>query len=194
MILTSALAKEYELLWDLAIVLKEKRAEVKLAASRATLRRDIYERVAAPFRMPWEVVAAIHNLESSQNFGKHLHNGDPLSARTRHVPAGRPKTGEPPFSWEDSARDALEMKAPEAIEKWDIGSTLWFLERYNGWGYRTRATKPGVPKVLSPYLWSFTDRYRCGKYVADGRFSSTAVSAQVGAVAFLKALGWEGEM
>lgn len=194
MILTPDLALEYDTLWDAAVILPDKRPEVKLAASRALLRKDIYERVAGAFKMPWEVVAAIHNLECSQRFDQHLHNGDSLKARTKRVPAGRPKEGEPPFTWEDSARDALSTKGPEAIAKWDIPHALWFLERYNGWGYRTRATKPGVPKVLSPYLWSFTDRYRAGKYVADGRFSSTAVSAQVGAVALLKALGWEGEM
>ncbi len=52
--------------------------------------RSRYESVADTLGIPWYFIAAIHNMESSQNFSKHLHNGDPLNARTRHVPAGRP--------------------------------------------------------------------------------------------------------
>jgi peptidoglycan hydrolase-like protein with peptidoglycan-binding domain len=42
--------------------------------------------------------------------------------------------------------------------------------------------------VPSPYLWSFSNHYTRGKYVADGRFSPTAVSQQVGAAVLLKQL------
>ena len=51
----------------------------------------------------------IHSLEAEFNFNTHLHNGDPLSAQTVHVPRGRPPTGNPPFQWLDSAIDALTM-------------------------------------------------------------------------------------
>jgi lysozyme family protein len=46
--------------------------------------------------------------------------------------------------------------------------------------------KKGVP---SPYLWSYTDQYQAGKYVADGKYDPTAVSKQPGVVAIMKALG-----
>jgi len=39
------------------------------------------------------------------SFKLHLHNGDPLTARTVNVPKGRPKTGQPPFAWGISAKD-----------------------------------------------------------------------------------------
>jgi len=150
--------------------------------------RDRYARVAEVFQMPWQVVAAIHSLEASGRFDRHLHNGDPLSARTRRVPAGRPLHGSPPFTWEESAQDALAMKKPGEAGPWTVPRTLWFLERYNGLGYRKHH-----PSVKSPYLWSFTNWYRCGKYVADGRWSSAAISSQVGCVPILKGLGFMGE-
>ena len=60
---------------------------------------------------------------------------------------------------------------------------LYKLEAYNGWGYRDHH-----PDVNSPYLWSFSNHYKSGKYVADGTFSATAVSAQCGAAVLLKRL------
>jgi hypothetical protein len=47
------------------------------------------------------------------------------------------------------------------------------LERYNGIGYAAK----GKP---SPYLWSGTDQYEKGKYVADGVYDPDKVDAQLG--------------
>jgi hypothetical protein len=106
-----------------------------------------------------------------------------LKARTVHVPAGRPKTGKPPFTWEQSAIDALRGRGLGAWKDWSVPGTLYQLEAYNGFGYRDHH-----PTVPSPYLWSFSNHYTRGKYVADGRFSPTAVSQQVGAALLLKRL------
>lgn len=133
--------------------------------------------------IPWQFIAAIHNLESGMNFNKHLHNGDPLTRRTRRVPAGRPKSGKPPFTWEESAEDALRMKGLHEITDWSWERICYELERYNGFGYRMYH-----PGTLSPYLWSGTNLYTKGKYVADGKWSSTAVSKQAGAIGILKLL------
>ena len=60
-------------------------------------------------RDPWFFLGVIHAMESRFNFERHLHNGDPLSARTVRVPKGFPKAGNPPFTWEVSAEeDAME--------------------------------------------------------------------------------------
>ena len=40
----------------------------------------------------------------------------------------------------------------------------------------------------SPYLWSFSTHYARGKYVADGKWSPTAVSAQCGVAVLLRRL------
>jgi hypothetical protein len=98
-----------------------------------------------------------------------------------HVPAGRPKDGNPPFTWEASASDALSMRGLNKVKDWSLAGILYQIEGYNGWGYRLYH-----PHVLSPYLWSFSNQYTSGKYVEDGRWSDTAVSKQCGAAVLLR--------
>src|SRR4051812_29586596 len=70
-----------------------------------------YKLVSKQARIPWWCIAAIHSLEAGLSFRCHLHNGDPLSDRTVRVPKGRPATppanGILPYSWVESAVDAL---------------------------------------------------------------------------------------
>jgi hypothetical protein len=96
------------------------------------------------------------------------------------VPKGRPPTGDPPFTWEESATDALKLKRVHINRDWSIEKIAYVLEGYNGWGYRLYH-----PEVKSPYLWSFSNHYTRGKYVRDGSWSPTAVSKQVGAMVLL---------
>ena len=124
---------------------------------------------------PWYWIGALHALESGCRFSTHLHNGDPLTSRTKRIPRGRPLRGSPPFSWEESAIDALMLKGLQNVADWSLPRMLYEAERYNGWGYRLYHRE-----VLSPYLWSGTALYRRGKYVADGKWSSSAVSQQAG--------------
>lgn len=153
--------------------------DVAKAAATLFSNRSRYEAVEAETEIPWTMIGVIHGLESSFNFEKHLHNGDTLSARTVHVPVGRPVAGEPPFTWEQSAEDALsKVWRPSS---WNMGSALHFLEMYNGLGYR-------IHNIYSPYVWSFTSAYTSGKFVADRSFDPDAVSEEAGAAAILKAL------
>src|SRR5690606_5399494 len=101
---------EYADLWARAVVKTAGLPIVERIANNSLANRQRYERVSAQTRVPWYLIAALHSLESSQNFTRHLHNGDPLTARTRQVPAGRPRSGNPPFTWEESAIDALTME------------------------------------------------------------------------------------
>jgi lysozyme family protein len=151
--------------------------------------RSRYERVGADTGVPWFVIAAIHTLEAGRRFDRHLHNGDPLSARTRRVPAGRPLTGEPPFSWEESAWDALVMHRLDKVREWTLPRILYELEKYNGWGYRLYH-----PHVCTPYLWGYSSHYTSGKYIADGTWSDTAVSRQCGAAVLIRRLEEMGEI
>lgn len=141
-----------------------------------------YQEVEAATGVPWWVIGALHGRESSCNFKTHLHNGDPLTKRTTHVPANRPKSGSPPFTWEESAIDALTLKGLEKIKDWPIERVCYEAERYNGWGYR------GKGKSNSPYLWAGTSNYTSGKYVADHVYSASAVDQQSGVMAVLKVL------
>lgn len=148
-----------------------------------------YQAVAQLTGVPWFFIGVIHMLESGGKFTTHLHNGDPLTARTKQHPAGRPVPGTPPFTWEQSAVDALQYvgfarKEPKEGERkpesltWGISAILDRLERYNGTGYR----KMGIP---SPYLWAGSQHYVKGKFVADGKFDPEAVSKQIGAAVIL---------
>jgi lysozyme family protein len=150
--------------------------------------RNRYERVEAATGVPWYFIAVTHGLEASFNFRAHLHNGDfPLTARTRQVPAGRPSVWLPPSDWESSAKDALRLLGYTGQKDWSLERTLYRLEAYNGLGYRGL----GVP---TPYLWSFSNHYDRGKFVADGKFSNTAKSQQCGAAVVLKLLESKGEI
>ena len=143
--------------------------------------RVIYGEVGAELGIPWWFVGIVHGLESSFDFGCHLHNGDPLTGRTVRVPRGRPEAGEPPFTWRESAVDALRLQGLDGLDDWSVGAALDRLERYNGLGYR-RSGRP------SPYLWSYSGHYDKGKYVADGRFDPEAESKQCGGATLLRRL------
>ena len=181
--ITNAQRRRYELLYESCLCRPKRKASVNALAKKIRANRKRYEKVGKAVGVPWYVVGIIHSLEASGNFTRHLHNGDPLTARTVHVPAGRPKTGRPPFTWEQSAIDALRGRGLGAWKDWSVPGTLYQLEAYNGFGYRDHH-----PNVPSPYLWSFSTHYTRGKYVADGRFSASAVSQQVGAALLLKQL------
>ena len=179
--LTDALRSEYRALFDSCTINGNRQAAVETLVGKLAANRPRYDAVGKPLGIPWHFIAVIHNMESSQSFKGHLHNGDPLSARTKQVPAGRPKTGTPPFTWEQSAADALTMHGLPAWKDWTVAGTLYQLELYNGTGYRLFH-----PHVKTPYLWSFSNHYQRGKYVADGTWSETATSAQCGAAVLLR--------
>jgi lysozyme family protein len=160
--------------------------EVKRNADRIAQLRPRYESVGNALHIPWYFIGLIHTMESSCNFNAHLHNGDPLTSRTIHKPNGRPVNGNPPFTWEASAADALMMKRLHLQTDWSLPSLIFTMEGYNGFGYRKNYG------IDSPYLWSYTDVYKGGKYVADGKFDMNAKSKQCGTVAMLKQLLADG--
>jgi len=178
----SVLSDTYAKQFACCVIRPEHADEVKSEATQIQRNRSRYEAVAAKLpTIPWWAIGVLHSMECGLSFKQHLHNGDPLSARTVQVPKGRPVTGKPPFTWEVSAVDALVYDKLDKVTDWSPGNALVAFENYNGTGYRRR----GVP---SPYLWSFTDQYSKGKYVADGRYDPAAVSKQVGCAALMKIL------
>jgi lysozyme family protein len=167
-----------------------KRAGFRSAAARddavrfakiAAANKAVYKEAGDPLGIPWWFVATLHMLEASFNFNTHLHNGDPLNKRTVQVPKGRPVDGGPPFTWSQSARDALTFENLAGLKDWSLARALHRFEAFNGFGYRQK-------QIPSPYLWSMTKIYSKGKFVKDGMFSKTAVSKQCGAAALLMAL------
>lgn len=178
-----ALKAEYEALYANAAIRPEALSDVDFVVTRIMKPEawEQYQDVEHAIGVPAHVVGIIHIREASGNFREHLHNGDPLSARTVHVPVGRPPTGHPPFPWVESAVDALTMPGQtlDQWHDWSIAGTAFVLERYNGFGYRSHG-------INSPYLWGGTTAYERGMYVADGQWSGTAVNKNPGGMAMLK--------
>jgi lysozyme family protein len=173
---------EYEAYYEACTVRPEREGNVAYYVKRLNQGQAIYEQVGQDLGgIPWAFIGAIHGMECGFNFAGHLHNGDPLTERTVHVPAGRPVTSSPPFTWRQSAVDALTMKGFHDVTDWSVARMLYLLEKYNGFGYRVR-------RVPTPYLWSFSNLYEKGKFVQDGKFDPGAVSKQCGAALMLKAV------
>ena len=179
----SAGTDDYLALWKTAEVRPEWAGIASDRARAMVANQPRYAAAVAGSDVPWWFVAVIHSLECGLRFDRHLHNGDPLTGRTVRHPPGRPLAGMPPFTWEDSARDALAMEGLFEHKDWSLGGALARWHRYNGVAneYRRR----GIP---TPYLWSGTQHYVKGLYVRDHVFDPEKVSRQPGAATLLKAL------
>jgi lysozyme family protein len=128
----TALAPEYERMFDLCKIDPKKREEVEHAITSILKNAPIYDSVSQFTNVPWWWIGLIHMRESSFDFRCHIHNGDPLTARTVHVPANRPVTGQPPFTWQDSAIDALRFENLHKWQNWSIVGSLFRSRRTTG--------------------------------------------------------------
>lgn len=182
----AALRDEYLRLFADATTNSGKTADVLQAANQILANRARYEQATATISMPWWVAGLMHMRESDFDFRTHLHNGDRLTARTVQVPANRPaanpqaNSAQPPsaanpYTWEESAVDAIAHDGLSTWTDWSLAGTLFKLEAFNGFGYRMYH-----PTVLSPYLWSATSHYTKGKYASDGNFDANLVDQQLG--------------
>ena len=178
----TALRSELDTWFNAVVVRNDCKDKVEWHTKQLLRHQSRYRDVGLSLnRTPWAMVGVIHAMECGFNFACHLHNGDPLTSRTKHVPVGQPQIGTPPFSWEGSAVDALTHEGFNTVTDWSIPHMLFLLEKYNGFGYR-KIEKP------TPYLWSFSNLYEKGKYIADGRFDPQTISKQCGAAVMVKAL------
>jgi len=178
----AVLRPEYEKSFAAMVTRPEQKSLVNWHVNQLVKNQTRYRNVSRQVNnVPWAMIGVIQAMECGFNFTCHFHNCDPLTSRTKNVPAGKPATGQPPFAWENSAVDALKLEGFENVTDWSVPHMLYLLEKYNGFGYRNM-------KIPSPYLWSFSNLYEKGKYVADGRFDPDAVSRQCGAAVMLKAL------
>lgn len=163
--------------WDMAKLNRNFTSVAKALISPQAKPR--YQAVEARTKVPWFIIAVIHEREASQNWKTQLGQGDPLDRVSTHVPKGRG-----PFStWENGAYDALVSCPPYAARNtdWSPGGAITLLEQYNGLGYANR----GLP---SPYVWSGTDQYQKGKYVRDGVFDPDVIDIQLGCAGLLKTM------
>ncbi len=178
---SDTVASGYRHLFDQMLILPERQTIATTIAKHIAANHARYLAVSKATGVPAWWIGIVHSLEAELKFSCHLHNGDPLRARTVRVPAGRPSRGFPPFTWEESAIDALTMRGLDKLTDWRLPRALYELEAYNGWGYVGHHTN-------SPYIWSFSNQYDEGKYIADGEWSASAVSEQCGGAVLLKCM------
>jgi lysozyme family protein len=154
----------------------------KKIAKEICVNQQKYYAVMMATGAPWQFVGVLHHMECGGDFTQHLANGDPINAPTINEPVGIPAG-----TWEECAIFVLKNKGYRLDDEKDwqsIWRWLWRAEAYNGFGYLKKH-----PETLSPYLWSGTNHYSKGKYVADGKWDSEAVSQQLGVVAIWVELG-----
>lgn len=172
----NTLQSEYETLLSTMEVRPEWKDAIDRKARGIYANKARYQVIEDETGVPWQVVGIIHSLECNLNFNQALHNGDEIigkGKKTYRVPRGRG-----PFAtWEEAAIDAVRYDGLNKIEDWSDAMVCFALEKYNGFGYRTRRTG-----VLSPYLWSGTTHYTVGKFVSDGKYVKSAKSSQIGAI------------
>jgi lysozyme family protein len=183
------LRPEYEQLFNSCIIKPSKFAEIDGFVTTVVANRDRYEVIGGPLGVPWYFIGVIHALECGLNFKRHLHNGDPLTARTVNVPKGRPKTEQPPFTFAESAADALQVDGFDKVTDWSVAGMLFLFEKYNGFGYR----RPSI-RIPSPYLWSYSNHYSKGKFSSDGVYDPNLISKQPGTATLLRRLAERQEI
>jgi lysozyme family protein len=133
--------------------------------------------------VPWYFTAVVSEREygGPPRWDRQLGQGDRLDLVSHNDPAGRgpflshPSDTPENDAWTRCALDALINCAPYAARwrDWSIGGLLTILEEYNGLGYAAR----GVP---SAYVWSGTNQYVSGKFIADHVYRASAVDVQEG--------------
>jgi len=173
------LAPEYVADWARMKLLPDRLGAVDKAAKRVADRRGRYEPVTAATRVPWSLIGLFHMREADFDFNGNLANGDPLTARTKHVPAGRPLEGSPPFTWEEAAIDALRYDRLDRVGLWPLEVIAYRSEGYNGFGPRNHGKKSG-------YLWGGSSIYDGGKYVRDGVWDGGFWDPQLGVLTVLR--------
>ncbi len=168
-----SLAPEYDAL--LARMVITRASEVEAVAHKLLnfVDQGRYAPVSAQTGVPQIWMATSFEREASSNFNDSPAQGDPWNRVSVHVPRGRG-----PFaSWADAAKDAYHIDGLDGVgaANWTWARACYEGEIFNGMGYRAHG-------VHSPYLWSGTNNYSTGKYVADGVFDPNHADTQLGIV------------
>ena len=134
-----------------------------------------YQKVSQATGVPTAMLMLIHVQEAGPDVGKflrYLGNGQPWNKVTTIVPKNRG-----PFSsWTEGAIDAIRYDKLHEVTDWTLPKVLFYLEKYNGFGYRYKG-------INTPYVWSYTNHYTSGRYVRDGVYDPNALSSNIGSYA-----------
>jgi lysozyme family protein len=136
--------------------------------------------------LPWTLMAALVERESSGSMNAHPSNGDPLTARTTHDPKGLPTESEPPYTFESVAEEEYREIVRPHSGVWNITRMMQAAERFNGTGYWAHERR-------SPYIVASTTLQTHGKYTGDHSFDDTWWDEQVGCLALWLTMIEHGE-
>jgi lysozyme family protein len=169
--------------WNAMHIKADRLPAFEATGKRLCAAKARYVAIANKTGVPWFIVAVIHEREAGgpPHWDTQLGQGDPLARKSTHDPKGRgpwrPQRGDTDTinAFYRCAIDALTKCAPHAARwtDWSAGGALTLLEEYNGLGYAAR----GVP---SAYVWSGSDQYVSGKFIADHVYRKNAKDVQEG--------------
>lgn len=180
------LAPEYKRLWD-SMVITKGMSELQRIVRLYEAHKEPYLKVEKATGVPAYVVYIIHIREAGEgDVGKFrgvLHDGEHIIGSGK-VTQLEPRGRGPFATWHDAALDALKIKGMwnsqhPSWSDWSPERILFYLEPYNGYGYRMKGK-------TNPYLWSFSNHYTKGKYVRDHVYDSEIVDSQPGCAPLLR--------
>lgn len=175
-----SLLEQNKIRWQNCKIPADKGPAFQKIADHIKANKAIYQEIEKETSVPWWFIGMVHYREADFNMNANIANGQRFDRKTTIVPKGRG-----PFkSFKEAAYDALVNCAPHAASNrdWSAAGALTKFEEYNGLGYAGK----GIP---SPYVWSGTDQYKSGKYVADHVFDPNVIDVQMGGAGILKFLG-----
>ena len=112
---TKATPNEYLNLWQRCVVNPDSSSQIDAAVKRIKSHEALYQQAVAGTKIPWFCVGIIDEMECGCDQTKHIHNGDPLMKRTVQVPAGRPTSGDGPFTKLESITDWIPPRTPKEV-------------------------------------------------------------------------------
>jgi len=159
--------------------------EHELAARAVVVRelgerhRDEWAEVAAKTGVPRLWGLASFERESSSDYSRSPAQGDRWDRVSVNVPRGLG----PYQDWGDACVAAYGIDQLDKVgaPNWTWARGCYEGELYNGFGPRAHGRRTG-------YLWSWTNIYTGGKYVADGKWDPDTQDQQCGMVPMMAAL------
>jgi lysozyme family protein len=177
----AALAAEYTRLLSAMVIDAKREAELESRARIIIARAadENWQLVTAATGMPKIWGMASFERESGSDYARSPAQGDPWRHVSTHVPKGLG----PYKSWAAAAIAAYRIDHLDHVgaANWTWARACYEGELFNGFGYRAHG-------IHTPYLWSWSNIYTRGKFVADGAFDAGEKDQQCGMIPLMVAL------
>lgn len=177
----AALQGEYSTLLGAMVINADQETELTARAKVILARANAedFASVIAATGVPKLWAIASFERESSSDYADSPAQGDPWNRVSVNVPRG---IG-PYSSWAQAAIAAYRIDHLDQVGagNWTWARACYEGELFNGFGPRDHGKHTG-------YLWSWSNIYSGGKYIADDDWSASAIDQQCGMVPMMAAL------